>query len=124
MPRKLNPEEREAFNSYHKPGGSNLSRCKINQICLSMAETDEHNLKMIDICRELIVNGNNFITEACPNKIHNRRVDIVNLSEQGEYKDGGVWIEIETKKSTIKPDADVTYLLLTDKKWKKILRDY
>lgn len=89
-----------------------------------MAETDEHNLKMIDICRELIVNGNNFITEACPNKIHNRRVDIVNLSEQGEYKDGGVWIEIETKKSTIKPDADVTYLLLTDKKWKKILRDY
>lgn len=122
MPRKLNPEELASFNSYHKAGGGNLNRCKINNISLSLHETDEHNLKMIEICKEYYSKGYNFITEAVPNDNKKRRIDIVILGLDGNYKKGGLWIEIETDKRRMKPDADISYVL-ENGEWKVYIKE-
>lgn len=102
---KLKVEELEVWRKFHKRGGHNLSRCKVDQINLDQSNSKKHNLKVLDICRELYSKGHHFITEAVSNKIKNRRYDVVDISELG-----GKIIEIEVTGKQ-KPDADVTYIL-------------
>jgi CRISPR/Cas system-associated protein Cas10 (large subunit of type III CRISPR-Cas system) len=113
--RKLTPEELANFFSYKKRGSSNLTRCKLCNISLNMNETPSHNLKMIDVCRSLYSKDHVFITEAVPVFNQGRRIDIVDLSDQG-HTGRGFWIEIEVSGKQ-KIDADKSYILRKDLTW-------
>ena len=81
------------LRKYHTPGCANHIRRPVNAIYTSTANSLLHEAWKLKICRELMQNGKQFITEAVRNELDHkgamRRVDIVEL-------DTGLEIEIET----------------------------
>ena len=84
---KLTPGEKEVWLRYRSPQGA-VFRRQVNAVHISPANSLKHELKKAEVCYGIRSLGKHFITEAICKKT-NRRVDIVDLSEDLE-------IEIET----------------------------
>lgn len=82
----LTREESEVYTKYHKPGCASLIRVQLNAIFINTTNSEEHELAKFKLAWKLRKMGFNFITEAVSN-IDGRRVDLVNLTEDGiEYE--------------------------------------
>jgi len=107
-------KESKIYHSYHIPKQSHLYTLKKNAIFISNANTVKHELskcvgaimlkkygdikftkQIIHLIRNidyeidqlnLVSNPSNFITEACPNKEPNRRVDLVNIATDDRFE--------------------------------------
>ena len=94
MARMMTKEERKRWYRYHKRGGHNLSRCKINQFNVSSGDSFKHEAGKLKKFMELRKLGNLLITEAVDNQTGKRR-DVVDLTMGEIY-------EIETDKRRAK----------------------
>ena len=72
-------------DKYHIPTMPNYAKRKPNQICISMANSWEHEQAKCKLCYDLGKEGKEFITET-NTKDNERRVDVVCLDDGLEYE--------------------------------------
>ena len=89
----MNYKEREQrinenINKYHTPGYTKDNKRKLNAVFISPGNSLEHEKLKLEVCYQFRKEGIPYITEAIPNLIPDRRIDIVNLVTND-------WIEIE-----------------------------
>lgn len=109
----LSDIEYENWVKYKKPGCSNLTRCKVNNVSLQQGTSKTHQLKMLRVCSDLIREEHKFITEAVPCKNNKLRHDIVDITNNNI-------IEIEVT-GKLKSYANISYIY-ENYAWKKIVK--
>lgn len=87
---KLTKQERLRWYKYHKCGGTNLNRCKVNPV--GMGGGLEHELAKMRKYFELRLEGHKVILEAVENKTGLRR-DLIDLTDGQIYE-----FETDTKR--------------------------
>ncbi len=83
--KKLTKEEYKRWTSYKKQGGSNISRCKVNQLNHSIANSIVHEVAKFLTLYHLQSEDHKLITEAVENRTGVRR-DLVDLTTGEVYE--------------------------------------